>query len=210
MREGVSSIRNLIIDERGLTLVELMIVLVLSLFLMAAVYMTFQVQKSTSDTQQEVVAVQQDVRAVLDIMARDIRLAGCDPTMGSNAGLTAAQSGTDRITFTMDLNEDGDTLDTDEAVSYSYAGTVLTRTVSGVATVLTDRATGFALEYRNGSNAVVNPTGGGGAFLTDAEAGTVRSVEVTLELQSRKRDVDINDFIRRSMTRQLRMRNLGL
>jgi len=205
--EGLTAVWN----ESGLTLVELMIVLVLSLFLMAAVYLTFQVQKGTSDTQHEVVAVQQDVRALMDIMARDIRMAGCDPTMNSNAGLLAAQCSSTGIGFTMDLNDDGDTADADEQVRYTYAGTVLTRTVGGVATELTTRATDFSLAFLDANNAVIVPTGPGGVLQdTEAEVRSVRSVRVTLQLQSAKKDPDINDFIRRTMTRQLKMRNLGL
>ncbi|HPC47814.1 MAG TPA: prepilin-type N-terminal cleavage/methylation domain-containing protein, partial [Deltaproteobacteria bacterium] len=56
-------------DTKGLTLVELMIVLVLSILLMGAVYMTFQLQHSSSRSQMEVSAVQNDIRVAIDIMA---------------------------------------------------------------------------------------------------------------------------------------------
>jgi prepilin-type N-terminal cleavage/methylation domain-containing protein len=198
--------RRIIRGEQGLTLIELMIVLILSLFLMASAYLTFQVQKRTGDVQQEVAAVQQDTRAVLDIMAKDVRQAGCDPMMTGTPGMDAAQCGPTQMSFSMDLNGDGDTADDDELVTYVAGGTSLTR--NGVA--LSDRVTAFALTYYDADNAIVTPTGGGGASMTTAEAKSVRSVRVSLTLQSQKMDPDLNDFIRRTMTRELRMRNLGL
>lgn len=197
---------SIIFDQRGLTLIELMIVMVLSLFLMAAVYLTFQVQKKTGDVQQEVSALQQDVRAVLDIMAKDVKQAGCDPLTTGTPGLVAAQCQTGRISFTMDLNDDGDTMDADEQVTYVYAGTSLTR--NGVE--LSNRVTTFGLTYFDVNNAQIDPTTGGNPFLETTEAEDVRSVDITITMQSRKRDPDLNDFIRRTMTRHLRMRNLGV
>ena len=198
--------RGIMFDQSGLTLIELMIVLVLSLVLMAAVYLTFQVQKKTGDVQQEVSALQQDVRAVLDIMAKDVRQAGCDPLMTGTPGLVAAQCQAGRISFTMDLNDDGDTADADEQVTYVYGGTSLTR--NGVE--LSNRVTTFGLTYFDANSAQIDPTTGGNPFLETTEAEDVRSVDITITMQSRKRDPDLNDFIRRTMTRHLRMRNLGV
>jgi len=217
MKNGAGTFQGLIHDERGLTLIELMIVLVLSLLLMAAVFVTYQVQRKTSDVQQEVAALQQDVRAVQDILARDVRQAGCDPMMNGTPGLVAADTGPLKISFTMDLNGDGDIVDEGEQVKYTYSGTTLTRasydptSASNWDTVaMSARVTDFGLTYRNVNGAVIPPTGGSGAFLLAAEADNVRTVEIRVEMQSTKRDPDLNDFIRRSMTRQIRMRNLGL
>jgi prepilin-type N-terminal cleavage/methylation domain-containing protein len=206
MRRAICSPSCIIRDEQGLTLIELMIVLVLSLFLMASAYLTFQVQKKTGDVQQEVAAVQQDTRAVLDIMAKDVRQAGCDPLMTGTPGLVAAECGATKVRFSMDLNGDGDVTDSDEDVAYVVTGTSLTR--NGVP--LSTRVTGFGLTYYDADNAVITPTGGSGAYLTSSEADTVRSVQLSLTLQSNKKDPDLNDYIRRTMTRQLKLRNLGL
>jgi prepilin-type N-terminal cleavage/methylation domain-containing protein len=206
MSHSVRSFRDIIGDEHGLTLIELMIVLVLSLFLMSAVYLTFQVQKQTSKVQQDVSAVQQDVRAVLAIMAKDARQAGCDPLMTGTPDLTSAQCGPAGMSFTMDLNGDGDVADTDEQVAYAYAGTSLTR--NGVE--LSGRVTAFGLTYLDADDAAIPPTGGGGTFLLAAEADNVRSVRITITIRSERMDPDLNDFIRRTMTRQVKMRNLGL
>ncbi len=195
-------------DRRGLTLVELMIVVVLSMLLMSAVYMTYQIQKNTSDIQHQVATVQQDLRAVLDIMSQDIRHAGCDPTLQTTAGIIPSQSGPLMISFSMDLNEDGDTADLgpDEQVSYSLNGTTLVR--NGVE--LTQNVTTMGFTYYDEDNAVITPTDSGGSALTTAEANRVRDVEVIIGIRSDKIDPDIGDHISRSMVRRVKMRNQGI
>lgn len=199
---------KIIRNDKGLTLVELMIVLVLSLLLMAAVYMTYQIQHSTSQVQHEVAGIQQDLRAVLDIMAVDIRLAGCDPTLNSTAGITAAQTGPTSLTFSMDLNEDGDTDDTnpDEQVAFSLSGTDLLR--NGVA--LASNVTTFGFVYYNENNTQITPTGGGGSFFLASEADDIRDVEINIQVQSANKDPDLDQYINRSMTRRIRLRNQGI
>ena len=74
---------GVLIDDRGLTLVELMIVLVLSSVLMLAVFLSYQTQTRTGLGQYQVAAMQQDLRAVTDIIENDIRTAGRSFTVQS-------------------------------------------------------------------------------------------------------------------------------
>lgn len=69
------------IRQRGLTLVELMVALVLSLVLMIGVVTVFQSNKSTFRTQEVLAEVQENGRVALALMTQDIRNAGyrgCD------------------------------------------------------------------------------------------------------------------------------------
>ena len=68
--------------------------------------------------------MQQNLRAAMFFMAREIRMAGCNPTGGANAGFVTANVNT--INFTMDLRgkdpddpADGDTGDPNENVTYA-------------------------------------------------------------------------------------------
>jgi prepilin-type N-terminal cleavage/methylation domain-containing protein len=63
-------------DNWGVTLIELMIALVISAILVGGTYSIFITQQRTYVLQDQVVGVQQDARAALTIMARDIRMAG--------------------------------------------------------------------------------------------------------------------------------------
>jgi prepilin-type N-terminal cleavage/methylation domain-containing protein len=62
--------------EEGVTLIELMIVLVIAVILVGGVYSLFMSQHQSYSIQDQVVGAQQDARTALDIVARDIRMAG--------------------------------------------------------------------------------------------------------------------------------------
>lgn len=107
--------------QRGMTLVELMIAMVLSSFAIAAIVMSFRSQDASSLVQEAVTSMQQNNGAAMDIMTKEIRMAGYDPTeSGTPAILTATSSS---LRFTADLNGDGDTNDTNdtnEDVTYGF------------------------------------------------------------------------------------------
>ncbi|HNY64516.1 MAG TPA: prepilin-type N-terminal cleavage/methylation domain-containing protein [Deltaproteobacteria bacterium] len=117
-------------DVSGLTLVELMIVLVLSLLLAAAVYITSQAHRQTSIEQHTVMTLQQDLRAVIDMMEIDLHNAGCDPLMvndPANATFGIKQADPAAITLTFDANRNG-VLDREtEWVRYELSGRSLMR-----------------------------------------------------------------------------------
>jgi len=62
--------------SKGLSLTELLVALVVSSFLMAAVYRTFISQQKTYVVQEQVVDMQQNVRVAIGRMMREIRMAG--------------------------------------------------------------------------------------------------------------------------------------
>ena len=193
-------------DNRGLTLVELMIVLVLSMLLMAAVFMTYHIQNTTSSVQHEIAAIQQDLRAVCDIMVTDIRHAGCDPTISSTAGIIFEATGPVSISISMDLNDDGDTGDANEQVSFTRSGSKILR--NGIS--LVQNVTTFGITYYDSSNTAITPTDNGGANLTASEADNVRDVEINIRIQSNKIDPDLGTYISRTMAKRIKLRNQGL
>ena len=66
--------------QAGFTLVELMITMLLSLVVLTGIYEVFQAQQKAHATNTKVVEMQQNTRAALAIMERDIRMAGYSPT----------------------------------------------------------------------------------------------------------------------------------
>jgi len=62
--------------SRGLSLTELLVALVISSILTAAVYRTFMSQQKTAMVQEQVVDMQQNVRSAISRMMREIRMAG--------------------------------------------------------------------------------------------------------------------------------------
>lgn len=65
--------------SRGFTLVEMLIAMAVGLVVLGAMYSTFTIQNKTFTDQEEIVAMQQSVRAGMDMMAREIGMAGYDP-----------------------------------------------------------------------------------------------------------------------------------
>lgn len=63
-------------NKRGLTLIELLIVMVISSILIAGIYRTFIGQQHTYTVQEQVVDMQQNVRIAINQMVREIRMAG--------------------------------------------------------------------------------------------------------------------------------------
>ena len=97
------------VGHSGFTLVELLVALVISGVLMTAVYTTFQAQQNSYLVQEQVAEMQQNIRAGMDIMVSELRMAGYDVDKnGDNtgtAGITVA--GADNITFTLVADTDG-------------------------------------------------------------------------------------------------------
>jgi len=101
----------------GVTLVELMIAVAISGFVIAAIYMSYKAQQRASFIQDEVASMQQNARAALSVMEDDIRMAGYDPLGSSGATIESANA--TLIHFTMDLDRDGNVTESGENIVYS-------------------------------------------------------------------------------------------
>jgi len=103
------------VGHAGFTLVELLVALVISGLLMTAVYTTFQAQQNSYLAQEQVAEMQQNIRAGMDIMVSELRMAGYDVDKNGDKTGTAGiiVAGADNITFT--LVADTDEVDNDNA-----------------------------------------------------------------------------------------------
>jgi type IV pilus assembly protein PilW len=104
-------------NKRGFTLIELLVAMGLSAVVMASIGYVYLTQQNSYLVQEQLAATQQNLRAAMYIMEREIRMAGYDPTEKSDAGIVTF--GPNTIAFKSDLNADRDTSDTDEEVTYS-------------------------------------------------------------------------------------------
>jgi prepilin-type N-terminal cleavage/methylation domain-containing protein len=67
-----------IFKQKGVTLIELLVALVICGVAIGAIYRLFIVQTRAYTVQDQVVEVQQNVRSVMEIMLRDLRMTGYD------------------------------------------------------------------------------------------------------------------------------------
>lgn len=119
---------NIEITEKGFTLLEVIMALGISMLIITAIYASVNMAQRSSTSVTRKVITQQDARAVLDIMAMEIRMASFNPNppttgstwttipYGANMSLTTAPSvgnkgiqiaGANQIHVSMDLNGDG-------------------------------------------------------------------------------------------------------
>jgi type II secretory pathway component PulJ len=207
---GTGKFRGTASMSAGLTLVELIVVMILSLILVGSAFTAYLAHSKTSGEQGRVVALQQDLRAVMDMIERDVKNSGCrDPRLAGTANIQpigASSSGLNSLAMNMDLNLDGATTAQNEQVRYVLNGNTLNRIDQGVTVALLNNVTSFGIIYRNANNAVITPAG----TLTQAQASQVLSVAVTLRVQSATPDPATGLPVTRTVTRRMQIRNLEI
>ncbi len=119
---------RLLSKNTGFSLIELLIAMVLTGIVSVAVFSLFISQNRSFDVQEQRVALHQNLRAAMEIMQRDLRMAGFDPTGADNFLVTDVRNrdqafvldpnGEGAIQFTADLNANG-TADVGETFDYS-------------------------------------------------------------------------------------------
>ncbi len=105
-------------NNRGFSLIELLVVLVISGVVLSGIYSVYSTNQKVFTTQQQVVEMEQNLRAATFMLVNDLRMAGYDPTRAANAGIVTL--GANTITITKDSNSNG-VLDADENITYSLA-----------------------------------------------------------------------------------------
>ncbi len=125
------SMKNVTWNNRGFTLVEIMIALVVSMVLIAGMYASYRLQQRTQATQDQLVEMQQNLRAAITWLERDIRKAGYDKNQTTRAtscdaggtgsavapGIHTADATT--LGFSMDLDTSGDCAGSGENLTYN-------------------------------------------------------------------------------------------
>lgn len=105
-------------NNKGFTLIEVLVALAISAVLSGAVYFMYQSQVQTQLTQLAISEMHQQARAAMMLMEGDIRMAGSDPLGTADAGFVTIAA--DEIHFTRDItgglgpNGNGDNLDNDK------------------------------------------------------------------------------------------------
>ncbi len=114
-------------SQKGFTLVELMMVMLIVGLIMSGVFTVYRSQQRSQTAQEAVADLQQNLRAAVVMMSQDIREAGCDPLGLSGAGIVVATPGV--LQFTRDIGGDpvnpnqanGNVFDPNENVTYGFS-----------------------------------------------------------------------------------------
>ena len=174
-------------NQRGVTLPELLIALALGLLTIGAVYGVYLNQVKRQIVQEDVLAMQQTARAALDMMAREIRMAGYDP-MGVNRdadpsndfhGLSYHPT---ELRVRADLNGNGvltGPKDRNESIVYLYddsTSTLRRKVGKGGRQPVAEHIQAFSFSYRD---ALGHPT---------THAPSIRAVDVQVTARSAHAD----------------------
>lgn len=175
-------------DKRGFTLIEMMISMAIGLVILTAIAGTFTVQTRQNSAEEQVGQMQQNVRAALDLMIREIQMAKYNP----NA--TAFPAGTYGVTYSasqlqiqadMDGNGSLDAASSGsvENIIYAYdsVNQRITRQLgsSGTAQILADNVTAFTVSYFDAD---------GNAVTSAGNSGSIRKVTISIGARTSKPD----------------------
>ena len=114
-------------QDKGFTLVELLVAVFVAGIVMAGVYSAYYSQQKSYTAQEQMAEMQQNLRSAMYFMAKEIRMAGCNPLgTADTAGFQAV--GADSVSFSMDTrgqsdisSHDGDTGDPNESIVYTLS-----------------------------------------------------------------------------------------
>lgn len=96
-------------NEKGFTLVELLVAMTVGGIVMAGISMAYRSQQRSALVQDQVCAMQQNLRASMQLMEREIRMAGYDPAGTAGSGIQTANANSIRITLDIHDGADNDT-----------------------------------------------------------------------------------------------------
>ena len=173
--------------DGGFSLIELLVAMAIGLLILGAMYGVFTLHGKAFGIQEQIAEMQETARVAMDIMTREIRMAGYDPTGSASAGMVTASSNS--LTFTLDTTDDGgtgspdgDTGDSNEYITYSLYTTdgiqKLGRksTASATNQPVAEHVQSLAFEYWDAAGAATTT------------AADVRRVKVTIVVRTSKPD----------------------
>ncbi|MGD8992221.1 MAG: prepilin-type N-terminal cleavage/methylation domain-containing protein [Desulfobacterales bacterium] len=186
----------------GFTLVEVLLSIAIFSIVFGTIFRTFDTFGRSYTKENVKAGIQQKARIGIELMGRDIRLAGLDPLDATTAGFIAANTNSSSIRFTADLNYDGDILDAFEDITYNLNGDRLEQTsdlgTGMVVATLMDNVTDLTFTYLDaGDTAITLP-------LNASTADQITSVLISLTVQ---RPSGRDGQISRTYTTRVRCRN---
>jgi type IV pilus assembly protein PilW len=205
-------------NEKGLTLVELLVAVVLTILAAAGIYRGYVSIVSSNEVQEQLIELQQSLRVAMQTMVKEMRLAGYDPTRKSGASILNTSSAVN-FDFTMDM--DGNKI-VDTTVNYRLNGNDLERQENGAgyeAIISNVEVLNFVYLNANGA-----PLG-----LPLGNPGLVRTVQVAIVARTTNEDYlhadtdgytnlqgtqilapQNDNYHRRVFTAEVKCRNMGL
>ena len=170
--------------EQGFTFVEVLIAMAIGGLLLGAVISTFVMQSKSYDVQEQMTEVVQTARAAMDMISREVRMAGYDPV---GAGFDGIPYHGAQLQLLADLRganstdpPDGDTNDPNENIIYAYdAGNLqIDRNTGGGNQPFAENIEAFTFAYLDGDGCPTTTT------------ADIRQIRVTITARTAKPDAE--------------------
>ncbi len=193
--------RSWVGKKKGFTLIELLAGILVSAILLAGLYSVFFSQQMAFSAQEQVAEMNQNVRAALDLMTREIRLAGYKTSTSTFNGIATATSNSIRILA--DLNQDGDTADDNEDISYTYdaaARQICRNGISLPVEPVADNVTNLSLQYTLKNGTVTS---------APANPADIRKVTISITARTTRPDQGTGTYRTITLSSDIALRNFA-
>jgi len=177
-------IRGLFKNRRGFSLIELMIAMGIGMAVLAGVTTTFISQSKFYNAQEQVNEMEQSARGALDVITRELKMAGYKPNGSLLSGLSANGTNLDnsQLIIEADLDSNGSInvlTNPSERIIYTYDSSnkqIKRKAGAGTAYVMADNITAFNFTYLNANGA------------TASSASEIRQIKVDITAKTAKAD----------------------
>jgi type IV pilus assembly protein PilW len=186
--------------DNGFTMVELLAAIFIAAILMAGLYSVFVSQQVAFSAQERIAEMNQNIRAVMDLMTREIRLAGYKKAGTTFNGIATAQPSTMRILA--DLDQNGDILGPNEDITYSHDATALQvwRERNAVNIPLADNITNLTFVYTLADGTTTS---------TPADLTAIRKVTISITARTAYPDQGTGQYRTLTLKSDVTPRNLA-
>jgi len=188
----------------GFTLTELMVAMAIGMVVLSAVTTTFMAQARFYNAQEQINEMQQNARGALDVITRELKMAGYKPNGGTFDGVTYSVS---QLMIQADLDGNGgisSSSSANEQITYAYDSTnkrITRKMGTGTVEALADNITAFTFSYLNSSGA------------TTTTSSSIRQVAITITAVTAKPDPNYssnNGYRNYQISATITPPNLGL
>ena len=168
---------------QGFTLIEMVVALALSLVTVSAVYALYVSELKAQHVREDRLEMQQQARVVIDVMSRELLMAGYDPSgvnhdTNANNDFLGITYDPVRLILKADLNGNGLIADANESITFMYDGRThtLRRNTGGGNQPFGENIESFFVEYFDEEG---NPT---------ANSASIQQVQITVTARTEEAD----------------------